>query len=198
MAILRLTMHPATGWHGKTSPAAWLVMLALLLSGAQDLSAQPVSQEYQVKAAFLYNFSQFIEWPASVLPGTQSPLVIGVLGEDPFGGYLDELVRGERVSNHPLVVRRFRQVGEIQTCHILFVSQSETKQLDQIFAYLKGRNILTVGDAENFAIRGGMIRFITENNRIRFKINLAAARAANLTISSKLLRAAEIIGPERD
>jgi len=191
-------MRPATSWHRKASPATWLVILALLFSGVKDLSAQPVSQEYQVKAAFLYNFSQFIEWPASVLPGNQSPLVIGVLGEDPFGGYLDELVRGERVGNHPLVVRRFRQVAEIQTCHILFVSQSESKQLEQIFSYLKGRNILTVGDAENFAIRGGMIRFITENNRIRFRINLAAARAESLTISSKLLRAAEIISPGRD
>jgi len=197
MEILSQTMDPATGWQGKSALRTWLVAFALLFSGALDVSAQSVSKEYQVKAAFLYNFSQFIEWPAGALPGSQ-PLVIGVLGEDPFGGYLDELVRGERVGNHPLVVRRFRQVGEIRTCHILFVSQSEANRLDQIVQYLKGRNILTVGDIENFALRGGMIRFVTENNKIRFRINLEAARGANLTISSKLLRAAEIVSSGRD
>jgi hypothetical protein len=191
--ILSQKMQSATSRYGTTSPWAWLVAFALLFSGAQDISAQSVSKEYQVKAAFLYNFSQFIEWPPRALPG-QSPLVIGVLGSNPFGNYLEEIVRGERVGYHPLVVLRFRQVSEIQYCHILFVSQSEANQLDQILAYVRGRNILTVGDIENFAVRGGMIRFVTENNKIRFKINLAAARGANLTISSKLLRAAETVG----
>lgn len=198
MEILNSPMHPATDRRGKVSPWMWLVAFALLFSSAQDLCAQSVSKEYQVKAVFLFNFSQFIEWPPGALPAGQSPLIIGVLGEDPFGSSLDELVRGERVSNHPLVVKRFRQVAEITACHILFVSQSEAKQLDQIFAYLKGRNILTVGEAENFALRGGMIRFVTENNKVRFRINLEAARDANLTISSKLLRAAEIVRSGRD
>jgi hypothetical protein len=198
MAILRPTVHPPTSWRRNASSLRWLVAFALLFSFAQDLSAQSASKEYQVKAAFLYNFSQFIEWPAGTLPAGRSPLIIGILGEDPFGGYLDELVRGEGVSNHPLVVRRFNRVAEITTCHILFVSRSESRQLDQIFAYLKGRNILTVGDADNFAVRGGMIRFVTENNRIRFRINLEAARGANLTISSKLLRAAEIVSSRQD
>jgi hypothetical protein len=195
MAILKPKLRLVTGFQAKASYWVWLV--ALLVFSGQTSSAQSVSKEYQVKAAFLYNFSQFIEWPASALPGTQ-PLIIGVLGEDPFGAYLDELVRGERVSNHPLIVRRFHQVAEIRTCHILFISQSEANRLEQILTYLKGRNILTVGDIENFAGRGGMIRFVTENNRIRFGINLAAARDANLTISSKLLRAAEIVRSGRD
>lgn len=195
MAILKPTIRLVADFRAKPLLRVWLVALLVFSSG--QVSAQSVSKEYQVKAAFLFNFTQFIEWPAGVLPANQSPLVICVLGEDPFGGYLDELVRGERVSNHPLVVRRFRQVEQITTCHIVFVSASEAKQLDRILEYLKGRNILTVGDAENFALRGGMIRFITENNKIRFRINLAAARSANLTISSKLLRAAEIVGPGR-
>jgi hypothetical protein len=195
VAILKPKLRLVTGFQAKALYWVWLV--ALLVFSGQTSSAQSVSKEYQVKAAFLYNFSQFIEWPASALPGTQ-PLIIGVLGEDPFGSYLDELVRGERVSNHPLIVRRFHQVAEIRTCHILFVSQSEANRLEQILTYLKGRNILTVGDIENFAVRGGMIRFVTENNRIRFGINLEAARDANLTISSKLLRAAEIVRSGRD
>jgi hypothetical protein len=198
MAILNPTIRLDTNLRLRASPWIWLAGFALLVSTAQSLSAQSASKEYQVKAAFLYNFSQFTEWPANVFPESQSPLVIGVLGEDPFGGYLDELLRGQRVSNHPLVVRRFHQVEEIRTCHILFVSRSEANKLEQIFAYLKGRNILTVGDADKFAVRGGMIRFVTANNKIRFRINVAAAKAANLTISSKLLRAAEIVTSEQD
>jgi hypothetical protein len=198
MAILILIIRLHTSFCFKPSRWVWLAGLALLFSSGQDVPAQSTSTEYQVKAAFLYNFSQFIEWPAGVMPGTTSPLVIGILGQDPFGGYLDDLVRGERVNNHPLVIRRFHQVGEIRNCQILFISQSEATQLEQILAILKGRNILTVGDLENFAVRGGMIRFITQNNKIRFRINVEAARGANLTISSKLLRAAEVVGSSRD
>lgn len=199
MAILNVSTHrpvnrSLNGW-------SWIsfVMSTWLFFGGLDLSAQTaVSKEYKVKALFLYNFSQFVEWPAEAFPEAQTPLVIGVIGEDPFGAYLDEIVRGEKVSNHPLVVQRYQRVEEIKTCHILFVSQSETKQLEQIFPSLKGRKILTVGEVEGFAQRGGMIRFVTEKNKIRFRVNLEAAKAANLTISSKLLRPAEIIAPGKD
>jgi len=106
---------------------------------------------------------------------------------------LEEIVRGEQVNNHPLVVQRYHQTDEIKVCHILFISQSEASHLEQILESLKGRSILTVGDIDGFARRNGMIRFVTEKNKIRFRINVEAAKAANLTISSKLLRAAEII-----
>jgi hypothetical protein len=169
------------------------------LLGGLNLAAQTeISKEYQIKAVFLFNFSQFVKWPAEAFPEAQTPLVIGVLGEDPFGAYLDEIVRGEKVNNHPLIVQRYQRVEEIKTCHILFVSQSETKQLEQIFTNLKGRNILTVGEVEGFSQRGGMIRFVTEKNKIRFRVNLEATKAANLTISSKLLKPAEIIAPGKD
>ena len=177
----------------------WLVMSALFFWGGSDLPAQKeTTKEYQVKAAFLFNFCQFVEWPAEAFPEAQTPLVIGVLGEDPFGGYLDEIAHGEKVNNHPLVVQRYHRTDEIKVCHILFISQSEAKHLEQILESLKGRNILTVSDIDGFAQRNGMIRFVTEKNKIRFRINLEAARAANLTISSKLLRAAEIITPGGD
>lgn len=199
MAILNVsTRRPENqslnGW-------SWIafVMSTWLFFGGLDLPAQTaVSKEYQVKAVFLFNFSQFVEWPAEAFPEAQTPLVIGIIGEDPFGDYLDEIVRGEKVNNHPLVVQRYQRVEEIKTCHILFVSPSETKQLEQIFTSLKGRNILTVGDVGGFALRGGMIRFVTEKNKIRFRANVEAAKAANLTISSKLLRPAEIIAPGKD
>jgi hypothetical protein len=195
MAILMTRTRSEKKFCLKAAAWSWLVAFALLFSSGPQLSAQQVSKEYQIKAAFLYNFSQFVEWPAGAFPNAQSPLVIGVIGDDPFGNYLDDIVRGEKVNNHPLVVQRFHRVSEIKTCHVLFVSRSEANQIEQVLSSLRGRNILTVGDFEDFAQRGGMIRFITENNKIRFRINVGVARAAKLTISSKLLRAAEIVNP---
>jgi hypothetical protein len=172
---------------------------AVLAAGGADLPAPLASpQEHQVKAVFLFNFAQFVEWPTNAFAEAQAPLVIGVLGDDPFGAYLDETVRGERVNNRKLVVRRFRRVEEIQSCHVLFISPSEAERLEQILAALKGRPILTVSDAEGFSRRGGMIRFVTEKNKIRLKINPEAAKAARLTISSKLLRPSDIVSPGRD
>jgi uncharacterized protein DUF4154 len=144
--------------------------------------------EYQVKAVFLFNFAQFVEWPPSAFSQSQTPLVIGVLGQDPFGAYLDETVRGERVNNRPLTVRRYRRVEEIQTCHVLFISRSEADRLDQILASLKYRKILTVADIDSASGSRVMIRFVTQQNKIRLQINPEAARVANLIISSKLLR----------
>ena len=152
-------------------------------------------KEYQVKAVFLFRFAQFVEWPPSAFPEPRTPLVIGVLGHDPFGTYLDDIVQGETVNNHPLAVHRYATVEEITTCHILFISRSEDARLERVLVGLKGRDILTVGDAERFSTRGGMIRFVTEQGRIRLRINLKAAEAANLKLSSKLLRPAEIVSP---
>ncbi|HEV7746112.1 MAG TPA: YfiR family protein [Pyrinomonadaceae bacterium] len=195
MAILRATTRSQKRVRLKAKLWSWVVAFALFSSSGLHLSAQQVSKEYQIKAAFLYNFSQFVEWPAGSFANAQAPLIIGVIGDDPFGSYLDDLVKGEKVNNHPLAVQRFHRVDEIKNCHVLFVSRSEAKQIEQILSILRSRNILTVGDFEDFAQRGGMIRFITENNKIRFRINVGVARAAKLTISSKLLRAAEIVNP---
>jgi YfiR/HmsC-like len=176
--------------------AALLSLLAILMS--LGICAPRVQgeafKEYELKAAFLYNFAQFVDWPLEAFPEADTPLVIGVLGSDPFGATLDTLVQNEVVKNRKLIVRRYRQVEEVDLCHILFVSGSETERFERIFALLKGRPILTVGDTASFAFRGGVIRFLTEKNRIRLRINMKAARAANLTISSKLLRAAEVVG----
>lgn len=178
----------------KKLPLILIVLFALVLPGGKGSAALAIApNEYQLKAGFLYNFAHFVEWPASAFSDPDSPLVIGILGKDPFASDLDGIVRGEKVNNHPLIVQRYQQVEEVKACHILFVSQSETKKLERIFMILKNRSVLTVGDTEGFARRGGMIRFVTQNNKIRFRVNLEAARNANLTISSKLLRAAEII-----
>jgi len=174
------------------------IALAWLCAGGTAGSAQTeLSREYEIKAVFLFNFAQFVEWPASAFAGADAPLVIGVLGEDPFGAQLEETVRGEIVGHRPILVRRFREVEEIDTCHILFISSSETGRLDHILTRLAERSILTVSDGEGFAGRGVMIRFVTERKRIRLKINLEAAKHARLTLSSKLLRPAEIVTTER-
>jgi hypothetical protein len=177
----------------------WLVLSIVLLSGGRTAPAETTPPpEYQLKAVFLFHFAQFVEWPPDAFPAAHTPLVIGVLGEDPFGAYLDEAVLGETVNNRSLVVHRYRRVEEIQTCHVLFISRSEAGRLEEILTSLQGRNILTVGDTAGFAARGGMIRFALDANKIRLRVNLAAAQDAHLTISSKLLRPAEIIAPGED
>ena len=175
-----------------------LMMWALAAATPPGNTPAQSSPEYQLKAVFLFNFAQFVEWPGSAFPEPDTPLGICILGQDPFGGYLDETVRGETVANHPLAVRRYRTVDEIKGCHILFVGRQEQGHFGQILDSLKGRSVLTVGDVEGFARRGGMIRFVTDHNRIRLRINLEAARAANLTLSSKLLRPAQIVPAGKD
>lgn len=161
--------------------------------GWASLAVPAAPTEYQVKAVFLFNFSQFVQWPATAFSAADAPLVIGVLGQDPFGAQLDDVVRGESAGGHPLLVRRFTELKNIQDCHILFITREEQRRLPDILTALKGSNVLTVGDADGFAVNGGMIRLKNERNRIRLNINLKAAEAAGLTISSKLLRPADIV-----
>jgi hypothetical protein len=176
-----------------------VVLAALLvLAAAAPCRAQTPPTEYEVKAVFLFNFSQFVDWPAASFADGRSPLVIGVLGSDPFGATLDEIVRGETVNGRPLTVRRYQSLDQVDTCHILFIDRSQDSQLDAIVAALRGRSVLTVGDFDSFARRGGMIRFITVGNKIRLRVNLSAAQEAKLAISSKLLRPAQIVGPGQD
>jgi hypothetical protein len=182
----------------QASAGTWCLVCGLLLLGGLDASAKTgPSTEYQVKAVFLFNFAQFVEWPPAAFAGATSPLVIGILGGDPFGAYLDETVRDEKVNNRPLEIQRYHGVDEIKTCHVLFISRSEANRLEQILVGLKNRSILIVGDGDDFVQRGGMVRLATAQNKIRLIINADAAKAAHLTISSKLLRAAELVTPPK-
>lgn len=169
--------------------AGWFWMPAVLRSA----EAERPPREFQVKAVFLYNFAQFVEWPTHAFADRTSPLRIGVLGMDPFGPFLDELVRGEKVNGRPLVVERYRSLADVSDCHVLFVSGSEGRQTERIAEELRGRSILTVCDWEEYARNGAIVWFVMERNRVRLRINLDAAKAAGLTISSKLLRSAEIV-----
>lgn len=175
--------------------AAWLI---LFCGGAEAVAAEAPSREFQVKAAFLYNFVQFVEWPPQAFREPDSPIVIGVLGQDPFGAFLDQLVAGEAVKGRRLVVERYRWIGDVGECHVLFVSGSEGRRAAQIAAALKERSILSVCDWEGLMEQGAMVRFVTERQRVRLRINLDAVRAGGLTISSKLLRSAETVSGERN
>jgi len=169
-----------------------------MLRGSLTVSAQPAaSKEYQVKAVFLFNFAQFVGWPRSAFAAADTPLVIGVLGENPFGAYLDDAVRGEKVDDRRLEIRHYRRVEDLKACQLLFISRSEADRLETILASLKDRSILIVGDIDDFVRRGGMVQLATAQNKIRLIINNDAAKAANLTISSQLLRSAEIVAPSK-
>lgn len=165
----------------------------LVCLGSNVTRGQTVSHEYPLKAVFLFNFAQFTDWPTNAFDAPDSPLVIGVLGNDPFGTLLDDAVRDEIVNGRKFVVERYPRVEDMKVCHILFISQSESRRLEKIVADLKGKPILTVSDIDNSAYRGVCVRFITENNKIHLRVNINALQEANLTMSSKLLRASEII-----
>jgi hypothetical protein len=160
------------------------------------VAARPAAPapEYQVKAAYLFNFGQFVEWPADAYSSTGAPFVIGILGDDPFGNVIDDVVRGESLAGRPLLVRRFRQTEDVADCNILFIGRSEAPRLERTLRALRGRPILTVTDFAGAESRAAIIVLLTENNRIRMRINVAEARANDLVISSKLLRPAEVVG----
>jgi hypothetical protein len=147
-----------------------------------------VPLEQEVKAAYVYNFVKFVTWPAES-PLTRSPaLTICILDDDPLADAVDATVRDRRVEGRPLAVRRFRKADEVVPCAVLFVSRGMAGRLPQLLEQLRGWPVLTVSDAEGFTSQGGVISLFLEDKRIGFEIGVAAAQAAGLRISSKLLR----------
>ena len=177
--------------------ACCLFVLSIGLSYGAMTHAQP-PKEYQIKAVFLFNFASFVQWPPTAFPETSTPFVIGILRGDPFGTFLDETVRNETLKGHPLMVKRFRKVEEIGSCQILFINTTNKNELADAFQKAREQAILTVGDAPGFTEQGGMIQFVTQDNKTRIRINLGAVKEADLTISSKLLGLAEIVNSSTD
>jgi hypothetical protein len=160
--------------------------LALLLSA--DASAQESQpSEYQVKAAFLFNFAKFVEWPPGSFAGAKSPMVIGILGDNPFGGDLEQTIQNKTINNRLIVVKPAHSLAEATNCQVLFISASEKQRLPEIFGGLRGTSVLTVSETDGFTGAGGMINFVWEGKKVRFEINNDAAKKANLKINSKLL-----------
>jgi hypothetical protein len=170
---------------------ATAAFVCLLFAGSSALGQQKPS-EYQVEAAYLYNFGRFVEWPAK---GTNAPgfFTICVLGEDPFGHALDAILAGETIGNQRVVARRISSPQTLGDCQILFISSSEAKRLNKIIEALDRSAILTVSDIPQFSQRQGMIQFVLEENRIRFEVNLTATQRAGLTLSSELLKVATAV-----
>jgi hypothetical protein len=165
--------------------------LAFLLVSGSPVKAQ-VPREYQLKAVFLYNFAQFTEWPPSAFTDDKSPIIIGIVGADPFGSALEDTIHGETISGRPLVVQHYAHAADIKTCHLLFISQPEVRHTEEILKTVQGKPVLTVADTDGPATAQVIIRFVVENNKVHFRINAEAARTASINLSSKLLRVAEL------
>jgi hypothetical protein len=173
---------------------SFFLCIAMLLSkdGDQRVLAQSIN-EYQVKAAYLYNFAKFIEWPPEAFANDQSPLFLCIVGEDPFGQPLDGIAQGKLINGHALVVRRTTNLDDLKTCQIVFIGSGDKKRLSELLRRLKGSSALAVGENRDFTGMGGSIQFFLEKDRIRFSINIDALQRAHLTASSKLLALAKIV-----
>jgi hypothetical protein len=164
----------------------------------QSIHAQEAPTEYQVKAAYLFNFLKFVEWPGDPLANTHGQWVIGIVGDNPFGDELTQTISGKSVQGHDLQVRRFQPGEDVHACHVLFISASEKKRLPSILGALNGASVLTVADMDHFIESGGMIQFVMEEKRVRFAIDVGASGRAQLKVSSKLLSLARTVtGAER-
>ena len=168
------------------------LIVALLCSLAGGAQAQAAG-EYQIKAAFLYNFAKFVSWPASSFSDSSAPLRICVFGQDPFGQELRNITADKMVNGRKLQVDDVVDLQPAKSCHILFIASSEKSQLKRILDGVRGASILTVGDTQGFAGLGGIVNFVLEDNRVRFEVNQKAAEQAGLTISSKLLGVAKLV-----
>lgn len=160
-----------------------------LLWGLAAAHATEIPREYQIKAAFLYNFTKFVDWPDACFASDAAPIVIGVLGDNPFGEELEAAVRARRVHGRPLIIRFVRSVEDIAGMHLVFVPRGEEARFEAACpSPIDG--LLTVGESAPFAARGGMITFQTADDKVRFEINVGAAERAGLKISAQLLKLA--------
>ena len=169
-------------------------LLAVPVTRAQ--SAKPT--DYEVKAAYLYNFGRFVEWPAKITTAKTEAFSICVLGEDPFGPALDATLAGEKIGNQRVVARRISSLQESLDCQILFISASEANRLNKIIDSLDKTAVLTVSDIPQFSQHRGMIQFVLEGSRVRFEVNLTTTQRAGLRLSSDLLKVATAVRRDRD
>ncbi len=180
--------------RGRRNLSACLALVLLIAIPLPEAARAQQSEEalaYEVKASMMFHFLSFVQWPED---RAGSSYVVAVLGEDPFGPILGETFAGKTVQNREIQIRRFTELSELEPCHILFVSRSERRRMDEIAEASRRMGILTVGDTERFAETGGMIGFKIESGKVRFEINLDVAKQAGLEISSRLLRLATVRG----
>ncbi len=184
-------MNTYTAYTVRIIITIFLILANLSYAPAED----SISKEYLLKAAFIYNFARFTDWPRESFSGTDDPLVLLILGKDPFEKAI-ESIAGRKVQGRTLRIKRITQPEEIDRCHMLFISTSERDRLTEILQKINNMPVLTVGEMEGYTVAGGIINFSVEKNKIRFEINIDAAQRSGLKISSKLLRLAKIIRQE--
>lgn len=173
--------------------ASLITFILAMLIGGPGVSAESVQfKEYLIKAAFLYNFIKFVDWPSESFKDDAAPINLCVLGDDPFGEALDT-IRDKRVKGRRLVIKRVRRVSQIEGAHLLFISTSEKGRVKQILKSLTDAPVLTISEMEGFGQKGGIINFITVDNKIQFEINSEKAQHHKLKISSQLLKLARIV-----
>jgi hypothetical protein len=182
------------------------LMLLPIVSAAAATSAHAqdtdASSEYLIKAGFIYNFASLVQWPSTSFSQADSPIVIAVLGEERFGTTLDRVLQGKKIDGRSFIVKYFRStselvksVGKPKECQILYVSSSAMPHLSEAIQVVRGMPVLTIGEMPGFAKSGGMINLVLEDNRVRFEVNVKAAKDADLNISSRLLALARIVQP---
>ena len=176
----------------RRSPIPWVAVWFFATSLSADQPPRTAT-EYELKAAFLYNFANFVSWPSDAFARPDSPFVIGVVGTDPFGPTLERILNGQHWNGRPIAVVRYSRPQEIRAVHLLFVSESERKHWPEVQAAAAPASILTVSDMRDFCLLGGMIEFVAEHNRLGFNMNVAAANRAHLAVSSKLLKLANLV-----
>lgn len=180
--------------RNRVKVAGFLFCLLRAFAVFSQSADSPV--EYQVKAAFLLNFTKFIDWPEAAFASNDSPITICILGKDPFGPVLDEIVQGETVNARKVTVQRISQAPINQpagphTCHVVFVGEPD-RSISKTLSGM-GRGVLTVGEGDRFLRDGGMVALVVENRRVRFDINQAAATGAGLGLSARLLNVARTV-----
>lgn len=180
---------------GRTFAARLVSLVVALLSFSSAVVYALGPSEYQLKAVFLFNFAQFVEWPATAFEGPDDTLSICLVGHDPFGAELDAVMQGEQIGGRAISIHRYPNAASLDGCHLLYVSQPEN-ELRATLQKVKGAPVLTVGETEAFTAFGGMIRFVMEGNKVRLLVNPKPADEAHLRLSSKLLRSSQIVAQE--
>lgn len=169
------------------------ILLIILIFGTISAKAQQFT-EYEVKAAYIFNFTKFIEWPEATFDNNASPYVLGVYGNDPFGSIIKRIIGNRESKGRHWIVKYYNRPQQIKKCHILFITDIKNSELNRLIKQIKDQPILTVGDEVNqFCQQGGIINFTPKNSSKRFEINNKAAKNAELTISAKLLMLSKII-----
>ena len=168
---------------------ALIVMVTVCVAWPGAIAQTPA----EMTAVSLFNFAKFVEWPPEVLPGADTPIVIGVICEDAIVSEIESTVRNKTANGRRIVVQRFRKASDFFYCHILFVGASESNELAKLLAGIKNTSVLTVSETEGFTRSGGIVNIAIRDNRLQFEINQTAAERAGLKISSKLLRVARVV-----